>query len=183
MPILSLAAFALLAAAPAPVDEARFQHFLKVLPDAKAAPSIGADPAETARLSKLNPGRQKEVEAVLAADARCTAPAREAAILHMARAAADRLGPERLDRMIAFYEGPDFPRFNALVDAQAGGKSLSPADKTEFDRLVAAYPLREFAEAMQVSGNALFTDEAVGAVFARCADARVAAFARAKLKE
>jgi len=181
---LSLLLLALAApASPPPVDEARFQHFLRVLPDGKEARASGPDPAELARLVKLNPGREKDVEAVLAADARCTAPAREAAVLRMARATADRLGPERLDRMIAFYEGPDLARFNALVPGRPGGKALSAAEQAELDRLLAAYPLRAFAEAMQASGNAVFTDEAVGAALAKCADARLAAFKRARLKE
>jgi hypothetical protein len=168
---------------PPPVDETRFQHFLKVLPDAKEPPRAGADPAEVARLAERHPGREKEIEAILAADARCTAPAREAAMLRMVHATADRLGPERLDRMIAFYEGPDFARFAALGPDRAADKPLSAAEKAEFDRIVAAYPLREFAEAMQASGDGLFTDPAIGAVFAKCADARAAAFQRAKLEE
>src|SRR5436305_12506490 len=105
MPALILLLAAIAAAPPPPVDEARFQHFLKVLPDSKDRPGAGADPGEVARLAARNPGRQKEIEAILAADASCTAPAREAAMLRMARATADRLGAERLDRMIAFYEG------------------------------------------------------------------------------
>jgi hypothetical protein len=176
--------FAAIAAAPPPaVDEARFQHFLKVLPDAKERPRTGVDPAEVARLAKRNPGREKAIEAILADDARCTAPAREVAMLRMARATADRLGPERLDRMIAFYEGPDFARFAALGPDRPADKPLSAAEKAELDRLVAAYPLREFAEAMQASGDGLFTDPAVGGAFAKCAEARMAAFERAKIEE
>jgi len=171
------------AAPPPPVDEARFQHFLKVLPDAKESPPAGADPAELAGLARRNPGREKEIEAILAADARCTAPARQAATLRMARATADRLGRERLDRMIAFYEGPDFARFAALGPDRPADKPLSAAEKAELDRIVAAYPLREFAEALRAGSDSLFTDAAIGAVFARCADARMAAFARAKLEE
>lgn len=184
MPALLLLLAAIAAApAPPPLDEARFQHFLRVLPDSTDAARAGADPSELARLVKLNPGREKDVEAILAADARCTAPARAAAVLRMARATAERLGPERLDRIIAFYEGPDFPRFVALVAGSADGKRLPDAQQAELDRLVAAYPIREFGEAMQSSGGAVFTDEAIGAVFAKCADARMAAFARAKLSE
>jgi len=180
--LLLLAAMAA-PALPPPVGEARFQHFLKVLPDAKERPRTGVDPAEVAALAKRNPGREKEIEAILAADASCTAPAREAALLRMARATADRLGPERLDRMIAFYEGSDFARFAALGPDRPADKPLSAAEKAELDRLAAAYPLREFAEAMQASGDGLFTDPAVGGVFAKCADTRLAAFERAKLRE
>jgi hypothetical protein len=183
MPALLLLLAAIAAAAPAPVDEARFQHFLKVLPDAKERPRTGVDPAEIVRLAKRNPGRAKEIEAILVADARCTAPGREAALLRMARATADRLGPEHLDRMIAFYEGPDFVRFAALGPDRPADKPLSAAEQAELDRLVAAYPLREFAEAMQASGDGLFTDPSVGGVFAKCAEARTAAFERAKLEE
>lgn len=183
MPALILLLAAIAAAPPPPVDEARFQHFLKVLPDSKDRPGAGADPAEVARVAARNPGRQKEIEAILAADASCTAPAREAAMLRMARATADRLGPERLDRMIAFYEGPDFARFAALGPDRPADKPLSAAEKAELDRLTAAYPLREFAEAMQASGDGLFTDPGIGGVFAKCADARMAAFQRAKLED
>jgi hypothetical protein len=183
MPPVLLFLAALAAPTPPPVDEARFQHFLKVLPDARERPRAGADPADLERLAKRNPGREKEIEAILAADASCTAPAQAAAVLRMARATADRLGPERLDRMIAFYEGPDFTRFAALGPDRPADKPLSAAEQAELDRLVAAYPLREFAEAMRASGDGLFTDPAIGGAFAKCAEARMAAFERAKLEE
>jgi hypothetical protein len=168
---------------PPPVDEARFQHFMRVLPDAKEPARDGPDPVEIARLKALNPGHEREVEAVLDADARCTAPVRHIATLRMARAAADRLGPDKLDRMIAFYEGPDFPRFAKLTAPQPDGKPLAPAGQAELNRLIAAYPLEAFAEAMQSGSNAVFLDPEVGAGFAKCADTRLAAFEKAKLKE
>jgi hypothetical protein len=183
MPGLLLLLAAITAASPPPLDEALFQHFLKVLPDAKEPPRTGADPAEVARLATLNRGRERDVETLLAADAACTAPVRQAAVLRMARATADRLGREKVDRMIAFYEGPGFVRWQELASAVRADAAPSPGERAEMARLTAAYPLQDFADALQAGSQVLFTDGGLGAAFSKCADARVAAFAKAGLKE
>jgi hypothetical protein len=168
-------------AAAAPVDEARFRRFIRVLPDSPeaAAPAPAPDPAEAARLLSLNPGRERDIAAALQADARCTAPVGRAAVMRMMRHVANRLGPEKLDRMIAFYEGVDLKVFDRL-GTSAG--TLAAADEAELARIRSAYPIDDFAAAMQESGNVMWEDAELMAASMKCADARKATFTRAKLR-
>jgi hypothetical protein len=183
LPLLALAA-APPPPPPAPVDAARFDRFVRALPDSPGGPTAGAapDPAEAERLAKLNPGREREIAAALRAEAECTAPLSREAVLKMMHGVADRLGPSRLDRMIAFYEGADYKAFDRLGARSAAGEPLSAAETAELDRIRSAYPLDEFAAAMQASGNAIWTDPALAAGFSRCADSREQAFRKAKLR-
>lgn len=169
--------------APAPVDEARFQRFMEVLPETSSPAAPAANPAELAELAKLNPGRERDIAAVLEADARCTAPVSRGAVLRMAHIVADRLGPEKLDRMIAFYQSPDFKTIDRLAPRAAAGPALSDAEKAEMERIRAAYPLDAFAAAMQASANSIWEDPETAAGLAKCADSREAAFQRAKLRQ
>jgi|GEM_PF-3462965 len=184
LPLLALAAAPPAPPPPAspPVDEARFQRFVRVLPDspatAAAAPPA-ADPLEAVRLAKLNPGRERDILALLRADAQCTAPIERAAVLRMMRHVADRLGPEKLDRMIAFYESADLKVLDRLG---ASGAALSAADEAELARLQSAYPIGDFAAAMEESGKAMWEDAELLDASMKCSAVRDAAFKKAKLR-
>jgi len=171
-------------AAPAavPVDEARFRHFIRVLPDSPDSASAppAPDPLEAARLAKLNPGRERDILALLRTDAECSAPLGRDSVLRMMRRVADRLGPEKLDRMIAFYEGADLKAFDRIG---AAGGARSAADQAELDRILSAYPLRDFAAAMEEGGKAMWDDAELMAASMKCSEARDAAFRKAKLRD
>jgi len=184
--LLSLLALAPPASAPPPaaapaVDDARFQHFIRVLPDSPDSASAppAADPLEAARLAKLNPGRERDILALLRKEAECSAPLGRDAVLRMMRHVADRLGPEKLDRMIAFYESADLKVFDRLG---AAGGARSAADQAELDRILSAYPLHDFAAAMDESGKAMWEDTELMEASMKCSEARDAAFRKAKLR-
>jgi hypothetical protein len=187
LPLLALAAAPPSAPPPpaaAPVDEARFQRFIAVLPDSASLEreTPAPDPAEKARLVALNPGRERDVAAALQAEAVCTAPLSREAVLKMMHAVADRLGPEKLDRMIAFYGSADFKILDRLASPDASGPPSSAAETAEMDRIRAAYPIDDMAAAMDSSGGVIWQDPALAAGFEKCADAREAAFTKAKLR-
>jgi hypothetical protein len=152
-----LAAAPLSAAAaqpPAPtaeVSEALIQRLIASFPDQEQL-SAGegiADANLLGRLEAVNPGRGERIRSILIENSRCTAPVYRAGVVAMFRATAQRLGTAKVERLIVFYEGPDFPRFRDLVERSQRGEALTGPEQAEIGRIAAAYPLEDFYTAFQ----------------------------------
>jgi hypothetical protein len=94
---------------------------------------------------------------------------------------ARQLGDEKLGRLIAFYEGEDKARLNALMARTSQGETLPAADEAELERIMSAYPLTEFAEAFNPFNPALWQEEPLAEI-TRCENRRDEAFARLGLR-
>ena len=147
---LSLAAGQPAAAVERPSPEL-VERFLAALPDAGRLDRVerSADPAELERLTRLNPGREDDIRPVLEAHAACASPFQNAIARAALRRAAERLERADLERMLQFYHSEDLGRLDALGARLGAGETLGAADQAELDRIVAAYPVMAFAEAMQ----------------------------------
>jgi hypothetical protein len=166
---------------PAPASDALVETLLSVLPDRAQLGKIGdPDPAEVEALNALNPGREAQVRTILADFETCIAPAYGEGIRRMIRSAARSLGEAGLKRLIEFYRndpavmGPLFERLR--------GPAPSAADKAEEARLIAAYPLREYAQAFERAKAEAAGDQLFLAAATRCLDARDSAILEAGLK-
>ena len=151
-----------------PVSEATIERFLAVLPDADRleAGEPTADPAELESLGALNPGRIEEIRPVLERFEACTAPISRAGTLRIMRSIAGQLGEEKVARLIAFYEGEDFVRLDALMTRTGNGTTASAEEQAEIDRIMGAYPLGEFMQAMQPSNPLFWQDESMAEIIA-----------------
>src|SRR4051812_17778358 len=91
-----------------PVSAAQVDRFLRVLPyGQKFNIDPQLDEGRLARLERLNPGQEQDPRVTLPAGAACrAAPPGEAAIRPL-RPPAPNPGPENLNRLIAYYTGPD----------------------------------------------------------------------------
>jgi hypothetical protein len=183
---LSLLAAPAVAQAPAAeVSQALLDRFFAALPHQEEW-SVKTDPdeGEVARLAALNPGRSAEVRAILAEHGRCFAPVARGATRRGLETIARRLGPAKLEALIALYGSEDFRRFDALGEVKAKGGALTPEQESAFGRFLADHPVAaEFAQAIGNVGPALAADEAFMSGLQGCAEARRVAFERAKLRE
>lgn len=190
MPLLALlAASGVPGAAPPPVpvapaeataSESQIDRFMAVLPDAERLNGTdAADAEELARLVRLNPGRETDIRPVLDAFAACSTPHNLAMSREGLRFAARRLGSAKLERLIRFYEGEDFQRFQALMARLSAGATPGPAEEAELNGFMAAYPLTDFYAVMrdEVPGFVLSQTETLAAID-RCQEAENAALER-----
>jgi hypothetical protein len=190
MKAIHLLAAAFLATAPAiaqpaaAVPEALLDELMSALPHQEEwAMSTDPDAAEVAMIGALNPGREKEVRAVLADHARCLAPAVAGATRRAIRSLAGNLGADKLRRLIAFYRSEDFRRLDAIDALAQKAKGATPAQEQEMGRIMAANPVvAEFGTAIQRSGEVVAQDTAFTGAAEQCARALGAAFAGARLK-
>jgi len=169
---------------PAPVSEALLDEFLAALPHQEEW-KMGTDPdaQELARIGALNPGREKDVRAVLTESARCTNPAVEAATRRALRVVGTKLGAEKLRRLIAFFRSDDLRRFDAIDAQLQKGAKLSAAQEEDANRIAAAHPeAAEFGTAVQASGDIVAKDQVFLREVGRCGGEQAAALARANLK-
>jgi hypothetical protein len=162
-----------------PPTEAQIERFIAALPDSDRLDQVDrtADPRELERLGALNPDRADAIRPVLEEFAGCTGPVENRLYVHMLRVVARTLGAEKLDRLVTFYEREDIAALDPIINRASSGATLSPAEQAEVERIMAAYPLADFAAEM-MSFNPDFFDDALMAEMTRCEQARDASFAR-----
>jgi len=173
-------AFALLAAAfslqpgfaqPAPAPDALVERLLTVLPDANLLTGTNVpppDPAEVSRLNGLNPGHEAEIMAALQAYQNCLTPVVAAATGRGLRHLIRGLGEAKVSRLIQFYQGDDYRALAAIHARQAGSES----DRRETARILATYPLAEFAQLIPQLQQTAMQDDAFLAGATRCSLAK-----------
>lgn len=135
----ALAALALLLgwSQAAPQDRAaRVDRFLAALPPSRQAEKA-TDPFADERAQKLlaaNPAREGAVRAAMEGRARCGDEAGRAEAKATLRRVAEALGDDELDKLTAFYSGPDYQRL------------LAAGSEADIKPLTARYPLEHFME-------------------------------------
>ena len=183
--LLALQAQSVLAQTPeAAPSEALIDRFLAVLPDRDQINAVDTevDAGELSGLVALNPGKEAQVRTILQANLACTGPAISAGTLRMLRSVARNLGEARLQRLVSFYEGPDFAAFSALAARMEGNANPSPDDKAAMAKLMAAYPLQAFLDQMNKAGDIIAADEGFMSAAMKCASEQMAALEAAGLK-
>jgi hypothetical protein len=172
------------AAVPEAVPVALVDELMSILPHQEEwAVSGDPDAAEMAAIAALNPGREKEVQEILADHARCLAPAVAGATRRAIRTLATNLGADKLRRLIAFYRSDDFRRLEAIDALAQKAKRATPAQQEEMVRIIGANPVvAEFGTALQRSGELIAQDQAFTGAAGQCEQAREASFAKARLK-
>jgi hypothetical protein len=139
---------------PPAASEAQVERFLASLPrDAWAAADLALDPETVRSLIGLNPGREAQIADILRSFEKCSGPAIAAGNERVYRLAArvPFLSAEKLERLTAFFGGPDWPRLKAVGDRISTSATPAAADLAERDRLGAAYPLSDLTRAMLVA--------------------------------
>ena len=141
---LLLAAIADAPAVP-PASESAIDAFIAVLPPPRSGPESDDERPwhknELARLEKANAGREIEVRAAFATFRQCDRSALKKAVNDALRSSARQLGDAKLARMTEFYKSADSGVFQRL--SQRTPDELSKAEKAEFERIFAAYPLKD----------------------------------------
>ncbi|MFN3724868.1 MAG: hypothetical protein ACK4SZ_01050 [Allosphingosinicella sp.] len=176
--LTSLAALLSVAQADAPPPPELVERFIAALPQ----PQRRLDEVDSAtldRLKALNPGRENDLRPILQAHAFCTAPLMRGSTDRMLHQVAARLGAANLEALIRFYEGSDLARFGTLAEKT----DRTAEESAEFERLMSAYPVEAFMEAMQASAaSALFDDESFFVAMNACDRQQSEALARANLR-
>ena len=175
--LTSLTALLSVAQADAPPSPDLVDRFIAAVPD-RQRPLDEVDPAALDQLAQLNPGREADLRPILQAHAGCTAPLMRASTDGMLRFVAARLGSANVEALIRFYQGPDLARFGAL--AEKADKNAQ--ESAEFERLLSAYPVQPFMEAMQAATGTLFDNTGLFEALNACDLARSEALARASLR-
>jgi hypothetical protein len=183
-PVWAQPASAPRASAQAAPSEALIDRFIAAIPDAEeiAAAPTGIDAAELGRLVALNPGKEAQLRSILQANLACSGPAVTAGTLRMLRTIARDLGAERLQKLISFYEGPDYAAFEALAARMQGKAAPSAADEAALAKLTAAYPLRAFLDRMNNAQAIIEADQGFMTAAMNCASQQVDALTAAGLK-
>ncbi|MET1110253.1 MAG: hypothetical protein ABWX67_01865 [Allosphingosinicella sp.] len=179
---LALAAQA--ATAQAPVPEALVDRFVASLPDSflTRTPDGTADPAQMARLTELNPDRADEIRPILEVYQVCVTTIVNSATDAAFRDIAQRLGSAKVARLTAFYRGPDFPVFKALVDRTDKGENLSDAEMATFARVMAQYPVTDLYTQFKRYEEEIAKDTVFITNVTKCSLAKKQALIRAKLR-
>lgn len=164
--------------------EALIDRFIAVLPDQEEISRGGSeiDPAELARLSALNPGKEPKVRSILQANLACSGPAVTAATLRMLRTIGRNLGEARLRKLVGFYEGPDYTAFGALVARMEGNPTPAAADRGAMAKLMEAYPLQAFYDQISRAEEMFMADQVFTDSAMKCASAQMEALDAAGLK-
>lgn len=193
MKLLAIAAAGLivLQAQPAPAEpvpaapsEALIDRFIAVIPDREEiqAQSNEIDAGELGGLVALNPGKEAQVRAVLKSNLACTGPAVTAGTLRMLRTVARNLGAAPLQKLIGFYEGPDYAAFGALAARMEGNSTPSPEDSAAMAKLMGTYPLQAFLQQMSRAEEIIAADAGFMEAAMKCASAQMEALEAAGLK-
>jgi len=171
-------------AQPAAPSEALVDRFLASIPDQEeiTAEATEIDPAELSHLVALNPGKEAQLRSILKANLACTGPAVTAGTLRMLRTVARELGTDRLQKLVSFYEGPDYTAFKTLSLKMESGVAPSAEDKAAMAKLMAAYPLEAFLDQMNRAGEIISADEGFMTAAMNCASQQVDALTAAGLK-
>jgi hypothetical protein len=191
MKLLAIAAAALLALpqaglAQAPESapsEALIERFIASIPDRDEIDKPQEiDPAELKQLVALNPGKEAQVRSILKANLACTGPAITAGSLRMLRTVARNLGSAKVEKLVRFYEGPDYAAFEALGVRMEKAAVPTAEDKAAMAKLMATYPLQAFLEQMDRAGDIIAADEGFMTAAMNCASQQVDALTAAGLK-
>jgi hypothetical protein len=182
--LLALAQPAFAQAPQAAPSEALVERFVASLPDQEEIRSVPTeiDAAELSRLLALNPGKEAQLRSILKANLACTGPAITAGTLRMLRTVARALGTERLQKLVSFYEGPDYAAFKALGLRMESAAAPTAQDKAAMAKLMAAYPLQAFLDQMNRAGDIIAADEGFMTAAMNCASQQVDALTAAGLK-
>jgi hypothetical protein len=148
--------------APAAPSEAQVARFIAALPDSDSltAGSDAINPELLAQIQRANPGRETEAREVVAAHGRCTQRFVVGATERMFVRIAHRLGAARVEALIRFYGGPEFAPFSRIGDKMKRDEALTAAEQAELARIMSAYPLNEFFEAMEALTPTMAQDAA-----------------------
>lgn len=164
-------------------SEALIDRFIAVLPDWKQSTAESEiDAGELSRLVALNPGKGAKLRSILKANLACTAPAITAGTTRMLRAVARDLGEDRLQRLIGFYEGPDYAAFEALGTRMNGKTDPSAEDKATLTKLMATYPLQAFLDQMNRAPEIIAADEGFMTAAMKCASEQMESLEAAGLR-
>jgi len=171
-------------AAQAAPSEALIDRFIALLPDREKIEAVDSeiDAGELKALVALNPGKEPQLRSILQSNIACTGPAISAGTLRMLRTVARDLGAEKLQRLVSFYEGPDFARFTALAARMEGQATPSAEDKTAMARLMGAYPLQAYHDRLNDAGSIIADDDGFMTAAMKCASEQIAALEAAGLK-
>jgi hypothetical protein len=182
--LLALAQPAFAQAPQAAPSEALVERFVASLPDQEEIRAVPTeiDPAELSRLLALNPGKEAQLRSILKANLACTGPAITAGTLRMLGTVARALGTERLQKLVSFYEGPDYAAFKALGLRMESAAAPTAQDKAAMAKLMAAYPLQAFLDQMNRAGDIIAADEGFMTAAMNCASQQVDALTAAGLK-
>ena len=183
--LLALQAQPALAQAPDSVpSEALVERFLAVLPDRAEIDSIDneVDAAELSALTALNPGKEAQVRAILQASLPCSNDAITAGTLRMLRTVARDLGQARLQRLVSFYEGPDYAAFAALGARMGSAATPSSEDRAAMAKLMETYPLQAWLDRLNRAQEIITADEGFMTAAIKCAEQQMIALEAAGLK-
>lgn len=189
----AIAAAALLALQAPPVSaqatqaapsEALVNRFIASIPDQEEINAVPTeiDAGELSRLVELNPGKEAQLRSILKANLACTGPAITAGTLRMLRTVARELGTDRLQKLVSFYEGPDYAAFKTLGLRMESAAAPSAEDKAAMTKLMAAYPLQAFIDQMGRAGEIIAADQGFMTAAIKCASEQVDALTAAGLK-
>jgi hypothetical protein len=166
----------------APPSDALIDRFMAALPQPDPPGAPAPSPGEVARLETLNPGKSALIRPILDAYEACAAAESRTQAVALVRQVARALGEAKLLRLTEFYEGPNFVAFEALGARITKGEEVPAAEKAEFERLIAAYPLSDFRETMMRVALSDAANLSATVRFASCDAARKQAFARSNLR-
>jgi hypothetical protein len=182
---LALQAQAASAQAPQAVpSEALIERFIAVLPDRDQLSAAGSeiDAGELAGLVAVNPGKEAQLRPILQANLACTAPAISAGTLRMLRTVGRNLGAEKLQKLVTFYEGPDYAAFRVLAARMEGNAEPTAQDKAALAKYMETYPLQAFLEQMNHAGEIIAADQGFMSAAMKCASEQADALTAAGLK-
>jgi hypothetical protein len=135
-----------------PAAQAQAERLLAHLPKEQwVARSTTPDPEKVKRLVALNPGKEALIATILSTFATCSEPAAPVGRNRAHRIGAEslaRFSPEKIEGLIAFFDGPDFASFEALEGRIKNSATPAAADLAEWERLMAAYPIGDLGVAL-----------------------------------
>jgi hypothetical protein len=163
-----LAMLAGLAAPVPPAPEALVDRYMAAIPQSRDEVNAGRAANEVARLLQANPGGDEAaVRAAVDALEACFSATLNANTDGAIRATVRAMGAEKLNRLIAFYTGPDHAAFAAIVDANEHG-GMSEAQRAERRRIEGSYPVLEFVTLFNAALDIARRDEAFQREARRC---------------
>ena len=171
-------------AAQAAPSEALIDRFIAVIPDRDQLDAVSTeiDSGELAALVALNPGKEAQVRSILEANLACSGEAISAGTLRMLRTVARDLGEARVQRLIEFYEGPDYAAFAALGLRMGAAAAPSAEDRAAMAKLLEAYPLQAWLDRLNRAQEIIMADEGFMTAAMKCAEAQMNALEAAGLK-
>ena len=89
---------------------------------------------------------------------------------------------DQLQKLINFYEGPDYAAFKTLGLRMESGAAPSAEDKAALAKLMADYPLQAFIDQLGRAGEIIAADQGFMTAAMKCASEQVDALTAAGLK-